>query len=104
MLGARLTVGNGEIWSLNDNEATLPLREVFPEAPAGAWALWRRNNLHPDAGAYAGIYEFGGGVRRGTGLHLGRCVPRAGAGDRNGLEVQFRYGRRAGGGYPRGDD
>ena len=36
---ARLTVGDGEIWSLNDNEAMLPLREVFPEAPAGAWAL-----------------------------------------------------------------
>ena len=36
---ARLTVGNGEIWDLNDNEATLPLREVFPEAPAGAWPL-----------------------------------------------------------------
>ena len=35
---ARLTVGNGEIWDLNDNEATLPLREVFPEVPAGAWA------------------------------------------------------------------
>lgn len=35
---ARLTVGDGGIWSLNDNEATLPLREVFPDAPVGDWA------------------------------------------------------------------
>ncbi len=34
---ARLTVGNVEILSLNDNEATLPLIDVFPEVPAGAW-------------------------------------------------------------------
>ena len=34
---ARLTVGNVEILSLNDNEATLPLSDVFPEVPAGAW-------------------------------------------------------------------
>ena len=27
---ARLTVGNVEILSLNDNEATLPLGDVFP--------------------------------------------------------------------------
>ena len=39
---ARLTVGNVEIWSLNDNEATLPLRDVFPEVPAEAWAPYQR--------------------------------------------------------------
>lgn len=38
---ARLTVGNVEILSLNDNEATLPLRDVFPEVPAGAWAPYQ---------------------------------------------------------------
>ena len=35
---ARLTVGNVEILSLNDHEATLPLSDVFPEVPAEAWA------------------------------------------------------------------
>ena len=34
---ARLTVGNVEILSLNDNEATLPLSDVFPDVPADAW-------------------------------------------------------------------
>ena len=34
---ATLTVGNVEILSLNDNQATLPLQDVFPEVPADAW-------------------------------------------------------------------
>ena len=38
---ARLTVGNVEILSLNDNEATLPLSDVFPEVPAEAWAPYQ---------------------------------------------------------------
>ncbi len=39
---ARLTVGNVEILSLNDNEATLPLSDVFPEVPAEAWAPYQQ--------------------------------------------------------------
>ena len=38
---ARLTVGNVEILSLNDNEATLPLSDVFPEVPVEAWAPYQ---------------------------------------------------------------
>ena len=38
---ARLTVGNVEILSLNDNEATLPLSDVFPGVPAEAWAPYQ---------------------------------------------------------------
>lgn len=34
---ARLNIGNVEILSLNDNEAALPLSDVFPEVPAEAW-------------------------------------------------------------------
>ena len=34
---SRLTVGNVEILSLNDNQATLPLSDVFPEVPVAAW-------------------------------------------------------------------
>lgn len=30
-------IGNVAILSLNDNEAALPLSDVFPEAPAAAW-------------------------------------------------------------------
>lgn len=39
---ARLTVGNVEILSLNDNEATLPLSDVFPEVRAEAWAQYQQ--------------------------------------------------------------
>lgn len=39
---ARLTVGNVEILSLNDNQATLPLSDVFPEVPAEAWAPYQQ--------------------------------------------------------------
>ena len=42
---ARLTVGNVEILSLNDNEATLPLSDVFPEVPADAWTSYQE--LYP---------------------------------------------------------
>ena len=38
---ARLTIGNVEILSLNDNEATLPLSDVFPEVPAEAWTPYQ---------------------------------------------------------------
>ena len=38
---ARLTVGNVEILSLNDNEAALPLSDVFPSVPPGAWAPYQ---------------------------------------------------------------
>ena len=38
---ARLTVGNVEILSLNDQEATLPLSDVFPEVPAAAWVPYQ---------------------------------------------------------------
>ena len=38
---ARLTVGNVEILSLNDQEATLPLSDVFPEVPAEAWTPYQ---------------------------------------------------------------
>ncbi len=38
---ARLTVGNVEILSLNDGEASLPLSDVFPEVPAEAWVPYR---------------------------------------------------------------
>ena len=38
---ARLTVGNVEILSLNDNESALPLSDVFPEVPAEAWAPYQ---------------------------------------------------------------
>ena len=38
---ARLTVGDVEILSLNDQEATLPLSDVFPEVPAAAWAPYQ---------------------------------------------------------------
>ena len=39
---ARLTVGNVEILSLNDNESTLPLSDVFPDVPAEAWAPYQQ--------------------------------------------------------------
>ena len=38
---ARLTIGNVDILSLNDQEATLPLSDVFPEVPADAWAPYQ---------------------------------------------------------------
>ena len=38
---SRLTVGNVEILSLNDNESTLPLSDVFPEVPAEAWGPYQ---------------------------------------------------------------
>ena len=38
---ARLTVGNVEILSLNDHEATLPLSDVFPDVPAEAWVPYQ---------------------------------------------------------------
>ncbi len=43
---ARLSIGNVEILSLNDNEATLPLSDVFPEVPADAWSPYQER--YPD--------------------------------------------------------
>ena len=39
---ARLTVGNVEILSLNDNESALPLSDVFPDVPAESWAPYQQ--------------------------------------------------------------
>ena len=38
---ARLTIGNVEILSLNDNEASLPLSDVFPAVPAADWTPYQ---------------------------------------------------------------
>ena len=42
MPGSKLTVGNVEIIALDDNEASLPLSDLFPGVPAEAWAPYQQ--------------------------------------------------------------
>lgn len=39
---SRLSVGNVEILTLNDNEGALPLNYIFPDVPSEAWAPYRQ--------------------------------------------------------------
>lgn len=39
---SKLTVGNVEIIALDDNEASLPLSDLFPSVPAEAWAPYQQ--------------------------------------------------------------
>ena len=42
MPGNKLTIGNVEILALADNEASLPLSDLFPDVPAEAWAPYQQ--------------------------------------------------------------
>ena len=42
MAGAKLTVGNGEILALHDNQAALPLSMTFPNVTPEAWIPYQQ--------------------------------------------------------------